>query len=211
VTLTVIDVPSGVTARVDPQTVSPGQAATLSFSAAPGANAGRGQGYAVVAVAADGTVASTSGTLDVVDADFTLGLETQDAQVTAGATTRVKVLTTPRFGTPEKIVLSVTGLGPGMTAAFDPRIIVAGETSILALTGASVLPPSGSSLIVTADATSTSHRATLHVRALGAPLDDPPVKAVTANAGGCGCSAGGGGWEALGFSVLLLATRRRRR
>jgi hypothetical protein len=211
VTLTVIDVPSGVTARVDPQTVSPGQAATLSFSAAPGANAGRGQGYAVVAVAADGTVASTSGTLDVVDADFTLGLETQDAQVTAGATTRVKVLTAPRFGKPEKIVLSATGLGPGMTAAFDPRIIVAGETSILALTGASVLPPSSSSLIVTADATSTSHRATLHVRALGAPLDDPPVKAVTANAGGCGCSASGGGWESLDFLVLLLATRRRRR
>jgi MYXO-CTERM domain-containing protein len=38
-----------------------------------------------------------------------------------------------------------------------------------------------------------------------------PVGVLVQNKGDCGCSAGGGGWEALGLFGLLAAIRRRRR
>lgn len=289
--LTVVGVPAGVTARIDPPVVSAGEGATLVFSAAPGAGLGRGQGYSVMAAAPDGTIASTSGILDLVDSDFSLALERSEVKVAAGVTTRVRIITAAVFGAAEIISLSAKGVRAGVTATFDPQRVIAGQTSTLNLTGATGLPPSNAALTITGDADSTSHRATLHVRALEAPraeitwpgpqnflsgnvkvianavtspgttllgmellvdgqrirgvfanvspatlswdtrvVDDGPhnivvratdntggtgeslpVGVLVQNKGDCGCSAGGGGWEALGLFGLLAAIRRRRR
>ncbi|MGZ6126477.1 MAG: MYXO-CTERM sorting domain-containing protein, partial [Myxococcales bacterium] len=289
--LTVVNVPAGVSARIDPPVVAAGDEATLLFSAAPGAGLGRGQGYSVIAATDDGTTASTSGILDLVDSDFSLKLERNEVVVAAGVTTRMKVTTTAVLGSAEIIALSAIGVRSGVTAAFDPPKVIAGQTATLLLTGATGLPPSSAALTIVGDATSTSHRATLHVRALEAPraeitwpgeqnflsgdvkviadavtspetsllglelfvdgrqmngvfantspailswntrvVDDGPhnivvratdkaggtgesmpVKVLVQNKGDCGCSAGGGGWEALGLFGLLAALRRRRR
>jgi MYXO-CTERM domain-containing protein len=289
--LTVVNVPAGVSARTDPPVVAAGDEATLLFSAAPGAALGRGQGYSVIATAADGAAVSTSGALDVADSDFSLELERSEVLVAAGATTRLKITTAPLFGSAEVVALSASGVRSGVTASFDPPRIVAGQTSTLLLTGATGLPPGNAALTITGDAISTSHRAALHVRALEAPraeitwpgpqnslsgnvevianaitspgttlvgmelmvdgqrvrgvlantspatlswdtrmVDDgphdivvratddtggtgesTPVDVVVRNKGSCGCSAGGGGWEALGLFALLASVRRRRR
>src|SRR5438105_12529906 len=73
--LSVGELPPGVTARIEPPTVAPGETATLTLSAAGDAESGRGQGYAVSALAADGTSASGGGALDVVDADFAMDVD----------------------------------------------------------------------------------------------------------------------------------------
>jgi uncharacterized protein (TIGR03382 family) len=290
-TLTVVNVPAGVSARIDPAAVPVGESATLIFGAAPDAGLGRGQVYSLLAAAADGTTASISGILDVVDFDFSLRLDRSAALVAAGITTRVKITTAALFGSPEIISLSASGVRSGVTATFDPPKIFSGQSSTLVLTGATGLSPSNAALTIIGEANSTSHRAILHVRALEAPraeitwpgpqnflsgsvkvianavtspgttllgmelivdghqirgvfansspatltwdtrvVDDGPhnivvratdntggsgeslpVRVLVQNKGDCGCSAGGGGWEALGLFGLLAALRRRRR
>ena len=88
--------------------VAAGDEATLLFSAATGAALGRGQGYSVIATAADGAAVSTSGALDVADSDFSLELERSEVQVAAGTTTRLKITTAPLFGSAEVVALSAS-------------------------------------------------------------------------------------------------------
>ena len=289
--LTVVSVPPGVTARVDPATVSPGETATLSFVVDPGAPPGRAQGYSVRAAGSDGTVASASGGLDVTDADFSLKPDRGEVRVAAGVPARVGITTESLFGSPELITLSASGLRPGMTASFDPPKVLAGQSSVLLLTVAAGPPQGNAAVTLAGDTSSTSHKVTVHVRTLEAPRaeitwpgpqnslrgdvqviasavtspgtslagmelmvdgqevpgivavtspatlswntrtvkDGPhhlavrasddqggvgeslPVAVVVQNSGGCGCSAGGGGWEALGLFALLAAVRRRGR
>src|SRR5581483_6178806 len=133
--LTVVNVPAGVTARVDPAVVAAGEEAVLQFTAAPDAALGRGQGYSVIATAVDGAIATTSGGLDVTDSDFSLELEESQVVVAAGVTTKLKISTTPLFGAAETITLSASGARAGVTASFDPPKIVAGQSATLSLTG----------------------------------------------------------------------------
>ena len=69
--LSVGELPAGVTARIDPASVAPGQPATLTLTAAADAQTGRGQGYLIRATAG-GATATAAGALDVVDADFAM-------------------------------------------------------------------------------------------------------------------------------------------
>jgi hypothetical protein len=167
--LAVRDLPPGVSPSIDPVTVAPGQTATLSLSAASDAQSGRGQGYVVSATAADGTVASVSGVLDVVDSDFSLKLDRTALMVAAGIAVTIRIDTAPLFGAPELITFSTGGLRSGLQATFEPRQVLAGDGAWLTITGANGLPPSNAAVTVVADAASTSHRAILHVRALEAP------------------------------------------
>src|SRR2546425_1983416 len=53
--LSVGELPAGVTARIDPASVAPGQPATLTLTAAADAQTGRGQGYLIRATAGGAT------------------------------------------------------------------------------------------------------------------------------------------------------------
>jgi len=168
-TLAVSSLPAGVTATVQPAVVAPGQSASLTLSAAPDAEFGRGQGYVVTATSAEGAVASASVALDVVDADFSMTPEQTEVVAVSGVSTPVRIDTQVLFGTAENISFSALGVRNGVVVRFDPDHIVAGGSTNMIVTGSSGLGASSAQVTVVADAVSTSHRAVVHVRALSAP------------------------------------------
>jgi hypothetical protein len=172
VSLAVAGLPPGLTARVDPPVVSPGQPATLTLTAAADAEPGRGQGYSISATGPDGIVASGSGVLDVVDSDFSLQLDRAEVFLVVGGKSRVRVDTKPLSGPAETVTLSVSGLPPGIAATFEPQHIVAGESATLVLAGVTGPFRFGAALTVVAESASTSHTATVHAR----PVDAPRVE-----------------------------------
>ena len=218
--LSVVELPPGVDARIEPATVSPGETATLTLSAAVDAEVGRGQGYAVRAVAADGTASTSGGALDLVDADFAMDLEADTITVAAGATARMRVGTRPLFGSAEPITFSASGLPGGATARFEPAQIVAGGSADLLISAAAGARLANAALAISATAPSTAHVALFHLRAQESPPAEitwstegggpSPLPLRVQNQGGCGCSAAGGGWEAVGLLGLLTAIRRKR-
>jgi hypothetical protein len=168
-TLAVSSLPPGVTGSIQPATLAPGQTATLTLTAAADAEFGRGQGFVVTATSVEGTVASSSGVLDVVDADFSMTPEKNEVAAIAGVSNAVRIDTRALFGTPENITFSAQGVRNGVVVRFNPATIVAGQSTEMIVTGSSGLGASSAAVTVLADAVSTSHRAVLHVRALSAP------------------------------------------
>ena len=216
--LSVGELPPGVTARIEPPTVAPGEAATLILSAAGDAEPGRGQGYAVSALAADGTSASGGGALDVVDADFAMDVDSDPIALAAGGTVRIHIGTRSLFGSAETVTFAVSGLPAEATARFEPAQIVAGGGADLVISAGTRSP--SSVLTVTATSPSTAHFALVHLRAQeSSPAEitwsadgggTSPLPLRVQSQAGCGCSAAGGGWQALGLLGLLAAIRRRR-
>ncbi|HYY52183.1 MAG TPA: hypothetical protein VE755_04880, partial [Myxococcales bacterium] len=221
-TLSVAELPTGVTARIEPQTVAPGETATLTLTAAADAEMGRGQGYAVQALAADGTSASSRGPLDVVDADFAMHLDSDTVPLPAAGTARIRIQTQPLFGPAETVSFAASGLPPALAAHFEPAQVVAGGSANLVISAIPGARPPNVAFTVSATAPSTAHVVLLHLRAQQAPSAETtwpgdgagaassPLAPGVQGQGGCGCSAAGGGWEALGLLGLLLAIRQRR-
>ena len=212
--LSVAELPAGVTARIDPASVAPGQPATLTLTAAADAQTGRGQGYLIRATAG-GATATAAGALDVVDADFAMKPDRIQASVAEGGSTRVRIDTRQLFGTPETITLSASTLRPGLSASFNPPQIVAGESTDLVISTAAGLALANATVAVRGDAASVSHSALIRLRALDAPpaevtwpADHLAVRAQTSS--GCGCSAGGANWDIMALLGLLATIRRRR-
>jgi hypothetical protein len=168
-TLAVGSLPRGVTATIQPATVAPGQTATLTLTAVSDAEFGRGQGYLVTATSEAGIVASASGALDVVDADFSMTPEHTEVVAVSGVSNSVRIDTHPLFGTPENIAFSAEGVRNGVVVTFQPTHVIAGGSTSMIVTGITGLPASSAAVTVVANAVSTSHRAVLHVRALSAP------------------------------------------
>ncbi|HEY6908106.1 MAG TPA: hypothetical protein VI356_01965 [Myxococcales bacterium] len=168
-TLAISSLPRGVTGTIQPAVVSPGQTAILTLTAAADAEFGRGQGYVITATSAEGTVASSPGGLDVVDADFSMTPEQNEVVAVSGVSNTVHIDTRALFGTPETITFSAQGVRNGVVVRFDPPHILAGESADMIVTGSSGLGASSAAVTVLADAVSTSHRAVVHVRALSAP------------------------------------------
>ena len=211
--LSCAELPAGVTARIDPTSVAPGQPATLTLIAASDAQTGRGQGYLIRATA-EGVTASAAGVLDVVDADFALKPDRAEASVSEGGSTRVRIDTRQLFGTPETITLSASALRPGLSARFEPPEIVAGGSAYLTVSSIGGSAPANTTIAVRADAASVSHSALIRLRA----LDSPPAEvswpdealAVRAQTGsGCGCSAADASWDTMILLGLLVTLHRR--
>jgi len=169
ISLAVAGLPPGLSARIDPPVVSPGQPAILTLTAATDAEPGRGQGYSISATGPDGIVASGSGVLDVVDSDFSLQPDRAEVFVAAGGKSRVRIDTAAVSGPAETVSLSVSGIRSGIASTFEPQQIVAGESATLVLAGVSGPFRFGAALTVTAEAASTTHTAIVHARAVEAP------------------------------------------
>jgi len=211
--LSCAELPAGVTARIDPTSVAPGQPATLTLIAASDAQTGRGQGYLIRATA-EGVTASAAGVLDVVDADFALKPDRAEASVSEGGSTRVRIDTRQLFGTPETITFSASVRRRDLSLRFEPPQIVAGESAYLTVSSIAGSAPANTTIAVKADAASVSHSALIRLRA----VDSPPAEvswpaealAVRAQTGtGCGCSAADASWDTM-LLLGLLATLRRR-
>ena len=207
-TLTVGDLPPGVSGRIDPAQIWPGEKATLTLTAARDAEPGRGQGYSIRATASDGTVAAAAGTLDVADSDFALEAERAEVSVATGDVVAVRISAKPLFGTAEMISLSAVPSRGGTTVRIEPQRIAAGSDATLTITGAGI----NTAVVVTAESPSTVKQLVVHARALDASHAEAQVVSVLVPSGGnCGCSASAGGWDSVGLLGLLAVLRRRRR
>jgi len=171
--LSVGELPAGVTARIDPASVAPGQPATLTLTAAADAQTGRGQGCLIRATAG-GATATAAGALDVVDADFAMKPDRIQASVAEGGSTRVRIDTQQLFGTPETITFSASTLRPGLSARFEPSQIVAGGSTDLVISTAAGLALANTTVAVRGDAASVSHSALIaSVRSTLLPRKSP--------------------------------------
>ena len=159
--------PPGIAGSVVPASVTPGQIATLTLSAAPDAAAG--DVPFTVQAAQRGTVQTVSGTAAVIDNDFTATLDRAAAVIGAGGTTALQVATSLVAGTAETVTFSAARLPAGVTATFEPASVAAGGSSTLRLSGSEVLRPGQTIMQVNAASASASHRLAARVRTVAAP------------------------------------------
>jgi hypothetical protein len=159
--------PAGLEASLDAATLSPGKTALLTVRAAAGAQLGEVP-LVVHAAEAAGASRSASATATVVANDFTLEVQ-PSASISAGVSTEVRINTRPLFGQPELLSFSAAHAPRGVTAVFDPPVVIAGEPVTLTLASDPELSAGATNLRITAVATSESHSATVRVRALVAP------------------------------------------
>ena len=170
VTLTVADLPSGVTGEFSTNPVnassSPAWTSTLTLTASSTATLG----------SADFTVNGTSGTLSDSDNDTvtvlsggpfcTIALDPVSVGVTPGSSgaTDVSVSLTSVFGSATDFDLSVTGLPAGVTGAFNPASVTTPNAdSILTLTATSSATAGTDEFTIIATATQGSCTATGNV------------------------------------------------
>jgi RHS repeat-associated protein len=148
-----------------PASVSGFSATNVSFVIPTGAATGP------ITVTANGLNAVSSTSLTVIAASsFTLNATPGTITLLPGQTTTLDVTLASTNGFTQLAALAVSGLPSGVTAAFQPPQITAGQFSILTLTVSSGQAPSASGLTITASATvqgiaaSSSANVTLQVQ-----------------------------------------------
>ncbi len=148
----------------------------------------------VTALDTDSATASASVVVTVVNIlnDFTLSSAPASVSLPIGGTATLTVTTALAAGNPEVVSLSVSGLPPGVSAAFAPAQVTAGRTATLTLTapsGTQKAPATPITLLGTSPSQPAGHRttATLSVQQGG------------------GCSASGGGRASLWLALLAGA------
>ncbi|MBW4720623.1 M4 family metallopeptidase [Saccharothrix obliqua] len=171
VALSVSGAPSGVTARISPESVTSGQSATLTVQVAAGTAAGtypltvRGQGTQAHTVTYNLTVGN-----EPPKNDFAVALNPNSGEVQPGGTATTTVGTTVTSGAAQKITLSASGLPTGATATFDPSSLASGESAKLTIATAATTPNGTYPVTVTAAGANVTHTATYQLK-VG---DQPP-------------------------------------
>jgi uncharacterized membrane protein len=138
VDLTVSNLPTGVTATLDPQQIPAGSGAgtsTLTLTADATATTGTAQ-FTIQAAATTraGLVANTTGSVTVNEAPgFSLAVDPATLELAAGGTATSNVAITRTGGFADAVNLTVENLPTGVTAAFD-NAAPTGDAAVLTLT-----------------------------------------------------------------------------
>jgi RHS repeat-associated protein len=130
-----------------PASVSSASATSLSFVIPTGA----ATGPITVTANSQNAVSSTSLTITAASS-FTLSATPANVPLLPGQTTTINVSLSSTNGFSQLAALSVSGLPSGVTAAFQPAQITAGQFSLLTLTASSGQAPGASGLTVTGSA-----------------------------------------------------------
>ncbi|GAA3580320.1 M4 family metallopeptidase [Nonomuraea rosea] len=104
--------------------------------------------------------------------DFSVGLEPASGSVTPGQSATTTVRTTVTGGSAQSITLRAGTLPAGVTAAFSPATITAGQTSALTLTTSSSSPQGNHAITITADGADVDRQATYNLRIGQTSQDD---------------------------------------
>jgi subtilase family serine protease len=185
VTLSITGLPSGVTASFAPANfAAPGAGSSLlSFTTA--ASAVAGQSTLTITATGGGVTQTLPVTLTVkLIPSFTLAASASAGGVKAGATGDVPITTAPTNGFNSAIVLTVSGLPAGVTAAFTPATIAApgSGTSQLALTLGANVAAGSYPLTITATGGGVTQTCTFTLSVKGFTLTGPATAQVRANA-----------------------------
>jgi uncharacterized membrane protein len=161
VSLDATGLPDGVTASFVPATLLAGQTSVMTLSADSEATATVTQ--IQVRGTAGRTTLSAAATLTVDSArpssDFSLEVTPQTRAVRRGQSVTFTASTMVTAGVSESVMLSVTGLPAGVTAAFVPAQVMAGESSELTVTASAGAALGSALLTVTGLSRARTHGA----------------------------------------------------
>ena len=170
IALTLSALPPGISGRIEPTSLAPGQTATLTLAAL--GNAALGEvAFGVQGAAADVAV-SAAGQATVIANDFSMKVSAINNAILANGTTPFEIVTEVAAGEPEAIAFSASRLPKGVTATFQPSSVLAGSPAILLLGGSPALRAGQSEVLLRGTTTSTSHTLPLRVLALLPPTAD---------------------------------------
>ncbi len=123
-------------------------ATTIPFTIPPDAATGP------ITVTVNGQSATSTATLTIVpSSNFTLTASPTTANLIQGQSVSIAAALASQSGFNQLAAMSVTGLPSGITAAFKPPNVTAGQTSVLTLTAAANQPIATSNLSISAAAT----------------------------------------------------------
>ncbi|WP_371478518.1 glycosyl hydrolase family 18 protein [Kitasatospora sp. NBC_00315] len=167
--LSVTGAPAGVTATVNPTSVTAGAGATLSVSTTA-ATAPGSYPLTVKATGASGSHTATY-TLTVTGTqpanDFSLAVSPATGSVAAGSATTAALSTAVTSGAAQTLALSVTGAPAGVTATVNPGSVTAGAGATLSVSTTAATTPGSYPLTVKATGASGSHTATYTLTVTG--------------------------------------------
>ncbi|HLL54380.1 MAG TPA: hypothetical protein VK447_12575, partial [Myxococcaceae bacterium] len=162
--LTVSGLPAGVTGSFSPATVTAGGTSTLTLTAAANTPGGSAT-FQVMGTAPGGVTRTAPGQLTLQN-DFTLSVNPGNLSGRNGNSLIYSVETTVSSGSPETITLSISGIPAGITAAFIPATVNAGERTDLWITISGSAPGGTFPFTVTGTSASASHTANSAVTVL---------------------------------------------
>jgi MYXO-CTERM domain-containing protein len=122
--------------------------------------------------------------------DFTIDVSPATANLPQGSTVQYTVSVASTVGTPETVALYVQNLPAGVTGAFNPTSVLAGNTSILTLTAAATASNATATFMVIGTAPSAVHPATADV-VVGSGGTDAGTDSGTGDSGGMMSDSGG--------------------
>jgi len=186
VALAVTGMPSGSTGTFSGNALTGATLSVTTTSATPSGS------FALTFTGTNGALSHTVGaTLNVnaaAQADFTLALDKNTVNVTAGQSTAAAVTTTAINGFSGDVSLSGSGLPAGVTATFSPTSIHGAGSSQVSFTASSSATAGTSVVTIAGSSNNLSHSAQITVRVVAAQTPDFTLAlsptAASVNAGG---------------------------
>jgi hypothetical protein len=174
--------PAGVQASVSPASVSAGESATLTLSAA--ADAAQATMSIEIIATADAMVRRARADLVIVQrSDFAVAITPRQRALPAGMSTTLTVTTTVTAGEAETVGFAATGLPQGVTASFSPSQVSAGGATTLTLTAERDAPrrdETAITVVATSDSAQHQDSATIAVTHDFSVVVDPGTATVFA-------------------------------
>ncbi|GLZ39574.1 hypothetical protein Acsp05_31980 [Actinokineospora sp. NBRC 105648] len=169
VALTAGPAQGGVTATLNPTSVTAGGTSTLTFAAAAGAASGT-YTFTVTGTGASGTHTATvsvkvNGTTPAND--FSLAVNPTSGSVNVGASVTATVNTAVTSGSAQSVALTSGPAQGGVTASLSPTTVTAGGTSTLTLAASATATPGTYTFTVTGTGPNATHTATYAITVNG--------------------------------------------
>ncbi|WP_084557574.1 trypsin-like serine protease [Hamadaea tsunoensis] len=114
--------------------------------------------------------------------DFSIAASPSSVSVNPGSSVTSTISTTVTKGSAQTVNLSASGLPTGVTAAFSPSSVTAGNSATLTLTAAASATPGTANIVVTGAGTQISHTATVALTVNGSGPGDFSVSVAPTSA-----------------------------
>ncbi len=159
ITLSALNLPSGVTAIFDPNPVSPGSTAKLTLKVSSTVPPGTYE-IKIKGVSGDKTHDRTL-TLKVVQVGFSITLMPAEVSVYQGTSVHITVTIAGIGGFAEQVELTITDAPSGVNWQFAPKKITPGSTSTLTLEVPAILEPGTYEIVVEGSGDGIANHTTL--------------------------------------------------
>ncbi|MFI6602128.1 M4 family metallopeptidase [Nonomuraea sp. NPDC050536] len=166
ITLSTGTLPAGVTAQLNPPTITAGQTSTLTLTTSAGSSGT--QSIQVIATGANAThQANYTLQIGQPSSDYSFTVSPASASVQAGQSATATISTQVTAGQTQQITLSATNVPSGVTVTFNPQTINAGQSSTVTFTTTASVSPNTYPIGLNADGAGADHTATFSLTVSG--------------------------------------------